>query len=444
MNYEEKERLVLASRRRQDIQRLKMGGRAVLEDRRKAGLIALYLFAALFVWTFRVPLFGLDGQDVFGLVNRVSWAALLPVLFFAGLLALLWRLGTPWGARPIEDAVKRSGIVNHAGETPMLSRKYKDAKRPRVTVLEFWGNGAPLKNWTDKQDALEAALNRNIVKMTEGRDKQHILVYTVPAESVLPERLEWRDECTDTGKGFTLKLGESLLGPVTVDLAKIPHVLLGGSTGSGKTVLLKLLIRQCLQKGASVILADFKGGVDYPVAWRQECRMVCSESDLLDALTAAVDELEHRKECLPLRDAANIDEYNERAPWPTYGRIIFAFDEVAEVLDKTGLSKERKELVAKIESKLSIIARQGRAFGIHLILATQRPDANILSGQIRNNIDFRVCGRADSVLSQIILDNTSASDKISPDVQGRFITKDGTVFQGFLLNEGEIKEASYV
>ena len=55
-------------------------------------------------------------------------------------------------------------------------------------------------------------------------------------------------------------------------------------------------------------------------------------------------------------------------------------------------------------------ARLGRAFGIHLILATQRPNANILPGQAKNNLDFRVCGRTDDTLSGIILGNNSADD----------------------------------
>lgn len=60
-------------------------------------------------------------------------------------------------------------------------------------------------------------------------------------------------------------------------------------------------------------------------------------------------------------------------------------------------------MAIQIESKLETIARMGRSFGIHLILSTQRPDAVILSGQIRNDLDRRVCGRADNNLSQIIL-----------------------------------------
>ena len=100
------------------------------------------------------------------------------------------------------------------------------------------------------------------------------------------------------------------------------------------------------------------------------------------------------------------------------------------------LRKEQAEgVVSQIENKLSTIARQGRAFGIHMMLATQRPDANILAGQIRNNLDCRVCGRADNILSQIILDSADAADRIPKDAQGRFLMHDGTVFQAYLFDE---------
>ena len=95
-------------------------------------------------------------------------------------------------------------------------------------------------------------------------------------------------------------------------------------------------------------------------------------------------------------------------------------------------------MLAQIESRLATLARLGRAFGIHLILATQRPDANILPGQIKNNLDFRVCGRADDILSGIILGNNSADDQIPKDARGRFITGDGTVFQAYLFDEGRL------
>ena len=259
---------------------------------------------------------------------------------------------------------------------------------------------------------------------------------TVSAGDDLPEVLKWKDSYLSP-KSFVLVLGESYTGPVTVNLAHIPHILLGGSTGSGKSVLLKLLLMQALHKGAEVYITDFKGGVDFPKVWHEKCRMCFTEENLRYTLDQLVAVLEYRKNAFKALGCPNIDAYNETTEQPL-PRLIFACDEVAEMLDKTGADNERKKLLAQIENKLSTIARQGRAFGIHLILATQRPDATIIPGQIRNNMDLRVCGRADSVLSQIILDNTGAADQIPKDARGRFITGDGTVFQGYLFDEGQL------
>ena len=110
-----------------------------------------------------------------------------------------------------------------------------------------------------------------------------------------------------------------------------------------------------------------------------------------------------------------------------------AIDEVAEVLDKKGLKKEQKEKIEKIEGFLSTIARLGRAVGIHVILSMQRPDANVLAGQIKNNIDARICGKAEDTLSMIVLDSTEASRKIPKTSHGLFVNQDGELFRAFLL-----------
>ena len=235
-------------------------------------------------------------------------------------------------------------------------------------------------------------------------------------------------------QSFILNLGESFTGPVTVDLARVPHVLLGGATGSGKSVLLKLLLMQASKKGANVCIADFKGGVDFPPVWHKECRMCFEEQSTLKLLTELTEELERRKQLLKTSGLPNIDHHNA-ATGDNLKRYIFACDELAEMLDKTGLTKEQKETVVKIEGLLGTIARQGRAFGIHLILATQRPDSAILNGQIKNNINCRICGRADNVLSMIILDKTDAADQIPEDAQGRFIIHDGTMFQAYWFDD---------
>ncbi|WP_368233265.1 FtsK/SpoIIIE domain-containing protein [Anaerotruncus rubiinfantis] len=416
--------------------RLQMGCKAILEDKRKRVVVLAYVLAALLLLLVRPWLFIWRENDVFSVIQRAGMGQLFPVAAVAGLFGLVVLFGTPIGWKSVQNSLRRVGLVNHAGEAPYLVASWRDKENPRVTVMEFETCGVPRSEWEDKREKLEAALNVYVAKIVEGSDKRRVLLYTASVGCALPAVLYWQKRYLSY-RDFELVMGESVLGPVTVNLAQIPHILLGGSTGSGKSVLLKLLLMQSVKKNAAVCVADFKGGVDFPGAWQRKCRMIFDKADLLDFLTGLVEELERRKETFRAASCANIGEYNRRGA-VAYERIIFACDEVAELLDKNGLCKEDKEQVSRIESKLSVIARQGRAFGIHLILTTQRPDATILTGQIRNNIDCRVCGRADSVLSQIILDSSDAADRIPKDAQGRFLMHDGTIFQGYLFDESRL------
>lgn len=349
-------------------------------------------------------------------------------------LAIIWFY--PFGRIAAQDKLQSIGMCNYAGMVPELIRKRPDSEHPKATYWEFISHGIPLHVWQDKQLAIEAALDINIVSIKYGKNKNRIILRAVPSQSDLPTKLTWKDSYLSP-ESFVLTLGESFLGPVSVNLAKVPHILLGGSTGSGKSVLLKLLLMQCIRKNAVICIADFKGGVDFPPVWHKKCHMCFTEDSLLYHLEILVDELERRKKAFQYYGVPNIDEFNKVDPNPMR-RMVFACDEVAELLDKTGLNKDEKAIISKIEACLSTIARQGRAFGIHLILATQRPDATIIPGQIRNNLDIRICGRADNVLSQIILDSTAAADHIPKDIGGRFMLYDETVFQAYWFDENNL------
>lgn len=403
----------------------------------KAPWAGVYLVGAVWIWGKReAALELLKNAPLTSPTMEILLKHIFPSYLLLGALALVALILYPMGRKAAEDELQRVGLTNHAGDAPRLLRKRRDTEHPQIAVWEFDNRGIPLKEWEDNQGRIEAALDITIAKVRYGKGKRRVLLYAAPARNDLPQRIDWKDEYLSKDD-FVLVLGESLLGPVTVDLEKIPHILLGGSTGSGKSVLLKLLLMQALQKGAKVYIADFKGGVDFPKAWRKKCWMCLTEGDLLQTLDRLAAIQKERSELFEKVGCEKLTAYNETTG-EHLPRLIFACDEVAEVLDSTGLDKTDKELRRKIESRLATLARLGRAFGIHLILATQRPDANILPGQIKNNLDFRVCGRADNVLSQIILDNTSAADQIPKDARGRFITGDGTVFQAYLLDEKQL------
>lgn len=292
----------------------------------------------------------------------------------------------------------RIGFTNSAGEAPYLVQK---EQRGNAVILTYHCTGFPASAWVDKQLELESALNMLIASVKEGNDRRTVSLCCIPPEHVF-DTIEWHERYILRNEDNKLILGRGLMGDVIIDIDKTPHILIGGNTGSGKSVLVQCLLWQAIQQADVVYVADFKGGVDFSYVWQEFAYIITEEKKLLVLLNHLADILEERKRLFKEVDAANITEYREKSG-DYMQRIVFACDEVAELLDKTGADKSRKELLAQIEARLALIARQGRAFGIHLILATQRPDANILPGQIKNNMNIRICGRADTTLSTIII-----------------------------------------
>ena len=404
----------------------------------KIALLAIYLAGAVSVrGKQKVVDAFMDTLVLPAPMSEVICENLLRSYLLAGVVVFIVLLVYPFNRKMVTDGSLRIALTNAAGETPTLLRERRDRENRRMKIWELNNPGIPLKMWMDKQLEIEAAFDLHVIDVDYGKSTSRIILKFVPGRNTLPNYIEWKDAYLSPDS-FVLTLGEGYIGPITIDLAMIPHILLGGSTGSGKSVLLKLLLMQSLRKGAKIYIADFKGGVDFPPEWHRQCRMCFEEHDLLELLTGIAEELQRRKQLFKSAACSNLDEYNKTAKIPLK-RCVFACDEVAELLDKTGLSAEQKKLIWQIESKLSMIARQGRAFGIHPILATQRPDANLIPGQIRTNLGCRICGRADSILSQIILDSTAAADEIFKEARGRFLLHDGTVFQGYWFDENMIE-----
>lgn len=348
----------------------------------------------------------------------------------------------PLGASHIANAFLRVGITNTAGEPPLLTKRWIENGK---TVIELFSQGIPISEFEDHLDQIESALDRRITKVLEGHNKQHILLYLAPGSAKLPQKIYLPILDRYLPK---ILLGESLDGPVAVDLNKQPHFLIAGSTGSGKTTLIKSIIAQMLidrHSLCNVFLIDLKGGLDYPPTWRGDlCTFSSTPEDALSLLSYIVQELEQRKILFTMageqqgKTCSSLDAYNRLRPDNALPRIAVVVDEIAELTDTMGMDKEYKDLSKAIVGNLSTIARLGRAFGINLIIGTQRPDANAIPGQIKNNLDVRICGKADNTLSMIILDNTDAATLIPKDGQGLFLNQDGVLFRGYLFDESLI------
>lgn len=351
-------------------------------------------------------------------------------IIIIGVFAILCLLGTPTGSRKRENELKDIGFTDRDGNAPILISKANEGKGIRY---EFYSPKISFVKYEDHIAELETALNVKIIDIVPGKDTRHVVIRAIKTRNKENGVIFWKDEYLSK-KDFEIVLGEGYFGTEIIDLSLTPHLLLGGATGSGKSRLLKLTVMQAIKKDAEVYLVDMKGGVDYSEIWKKTCQIVTDVNGLNAILDNVLQKMEERKTMLVSNSVPNILEYSlktgEKIP-----RIIVAFDEIAEVLDKTGLDKEEKQLVNQIEAKLSTIARLGRAFGAHCIFSTQRPDADILKGQIKNNIGYRVCGRADKILSQIILDKSDASEKISPKDQGMFLMNTGVLFKAYYVED---------
>jgi DNA segregation ATPase FtsK/SpoIIIE, S-DNA-T family len=194
------------------------------------------------------------------------------------------------------------------------------------------------------------------------------------------------------------------------DLAKMPHLLIAGQTGSGKSVGMNWFILSLLYKNAPsdlrMIMVDPKqvelwvyDGIPHLLT-----PVINSPDKALNALKWAVAEMERRYSTLKPMNARNLEEYNAKvSPKDRMPVIVIIIDELADLM----MSGNKKE----VEGAVTRIAQKARAVGLHMILATQRPSVDVITGLIKANVPSRVAFTvASQVDSRTILDSIGAED----------------------------------
>lgn len=232
-----------------------------------------------------------------------------------------------------------------------------------------------------------------------------------------------------------LCLGVDITGrPEIADLAKMPHLLIGGTTGSGKSVGLNTFILSLIAKKLpsmlKLVLIDPKR-IEFAVYNNQKymyCPVVTDNAEAAAVLALLVAEMERRYDELAANMVKNIAEYNERGGKMPY--IVCVIDEFADLMaaDKSvGLSVQR-------------LAQKARACGIHLILATQRPSVDVVTGVLKANFPTRLAYKVASAAdSRTILDTGGAEDLIGRG-DALFLSADGTLkrIHGAYMPDAEI------
>ena len=213
----------------------------------------------------------------------------------------------------------------------------------------------------------------------------------------------------NASSNISVALGKNISGnPVVIDLAKTPHLLVAGTTGSGKSVAINSMIVSMLYKSTSkdvrLILIDPKMlelGV-YDDIPHLLTPVVTDMRLAANALTWCVGEMERRYDLLAEKGVRNIDSFNDNVETEDekLPKIVIVIDEFADLFLVVG--KKIEELIARL-------AQKARAAGIHLILATQRPSVDVITGLIKANIPSRISFKVSSKIdSRVVLDQVGS------------------------------------
>jgi S-DNA-T family DNA segregation ATPase FtsK/SpoIIIE len=323
-----------------------------------------------------------------------------------------------------EDALRDEArvLVEKCAEFDVTGQVVQINPGPMVTTYEFKPEaGVKYSRVTGLAEDLCLAMRAEsiLIERMAGKSTVGIQVPNHERETIHLRDVLESETFAKAKSRLTLAMGKDINGRiVTADLASMPHVLIAGSTGSGKSVAINAMIMSLLYRTTPsqvrLILVDPKRvelGM-YEGIPHLFTPIITEPKQAANALRNAVREMERRLKLLASRSVRNIDQYNklfegtmpslfddgtEEEPLPY---IVIIIDELADLmmLDR-----------ANVEESITRLAQMARAVGIHLVLATQRPSVDVITGLIKANVPTRISFRlATKVDSRTILDTNGA------------------------------------
>ncbi|MEA3329032.1 MAG: DNA translocase FtsK [Candidatus Omnitrophota bacterium] len=318
-------------------------------------------------------------------------------------------------ARVLEETLKDFGIevkVTEINRGPVITR-YEVLPAPGVKVNRIITLG------DDLALALKAATVQ-IVAPIPGKSAVGIEVPNSAMTLVYLKEILQSSEWRNSSFRLTLSLGKDVAGhPIVTDLASMPHLLIAGATGSGKTLCINNLIIGLLFKFTpeelKFLMIDPKR-VELAIFNNLPhllCPVITEPNKVVGALNWVVEEMESRYKLFARLGVRNIEAYNDKL---TAGKLKLEEEELKRLPYFIIVIDELADLMVvapdKIENSITRLAQLSRAVGIHIILATQRPSVDVITGVIKANfparISFKVASKVDS---RTVLDANGA-DKL--------------------------------
>lgn len=317
-----------------------------------------------------------------------------------------------------------------------------ETRGPLLKIIEFEpAPGTKLKNITASLEDIRREIGASSLR-AEPAENSNSILFEIPAESfetvdfkAILQSAEFEKACQKYQ--LPICLGADIKGvPLFADLAKMPHLLIGGTTGSGKSVGLNTFILSLVaaKKPSDVkfVMIDPKK-IEFSIYNDKKYLMgpvITESNDAVKVLSLLAKEMDNRYEKFAENMVKNLAEYNENGD----GHLPYIVCVIDEFADLMATDKE-------VEKDVMRLAQKARAAGIHLLLATQRPSVDVVTGVLKANFPTRLAYKvASRVDSQTIIDMPGAENLI-----GRgdclFLASDGALkrLHGAFLPDSEIE-----
>ena len=310
--------------------------------------------------------------------------------------------------RKINDLLSKLRMFKIEGD---IVRTYSG---PIVTTFEFRPSpNVKVSRILTLQDDLAMALRAKTIRIqapVPGKDVVGIEIPNNQIETIYLREILENDLFANSTSPLTLALGKDIVGnPFVTDLKKLPHLLIAGTTGSGKSVGINAMILSLLYKNSpaqlKLIMIDpkmleFSIYNDIPHLLTP---VITQPKKAIIALDNTVKEMERRYTLMSEARIKNIEGYNQKAEiegFEPFPYIVVIIDELADLMMSGG---------KEAEVSISRLAQMARASGIHLIVATQRPSVDVVTGLIKANLPSRISYKVGQKIdSKVILDSFGA------------------------------------
>lgn len=342
------------------------------------------------------------------------------VVFTILSLIITWVLGIiPHGKyRAYQNALDDVSLKNAKDFKPkVVGIKQSDPYRTKIKVMAPGVGAVGLRKTKEK---LESSFESNIEEI-KSMDNPKFVEVTLTTKK-LPKLVKFSDLQRERSRPYSFIVGESKKGVINQSIVDLPHLMIAGTTGGGKSQFFKQMLLGLLENSdhLQMYLIDLKGGLEFrPFSSLPNVKTVKTPEEAVALLEGVKNEMEKRFKYLDHSGEEIIEPCRDKKD-----RIIVGIDEASVLFANAKRGSEDYELIIKARNLTEYIAKLSRCASINLILATQKVTKDTIDTRIQENISGRVCFKLNTIEGSIrVLGNGRANDL--PAIAGRGIWQFG-------------------